>query len=1139
MAPVERLLNAANIRPSEGRIVAWVFLFTVLCFAASVLAYSAAYAIFLNVFSAQRLPFVYIGESIVSTLASLLYLQLSKRYSLARLLVGNVTLLTLSIVGYRGGLAVATGEWLLFTLPIWYGVFNTLMYIAFWNLLGRLFNLQQGKRLFGLFTGGQLGVTLLVGFMVPALLTVLATQDLLIVAALVAGGAVAVLVHITRMAPALHEVERDEPEEGTAPAPGKTGLLADPYVRLLFLMYLLFAFGDYFVDNIFYAELELQFTDPDQVAGFLGVFTGVVGGLSLLIHLFLSRAVLSRFGVRTVILLTPVLLLMVAVPFTGLGALSVAAVLLFWLASGMNLTRQLTDAFDNTAANLLYQPLPAALRTQTQTAVDGILYPIAAGVTGLVLLWLTAVLQFTPVQLGFVLVPILVLWALTAMALGRRYPQRVQEAMHRRIVHGNPAFIPDRASLDVIHQNLRNPHPGAAIYASNVLEAMDGALFYEQLPGLLEHPHAEVRLHALACLERSSGRPLTATLWRLFEREEEPRVRGAALRTLATVGGTMGGTVEDGVGDGEELDRLLPFLASPDPVLRQAVMTGLLRSGELGGVLAAGEALAQIIRSPEDGDRIFAARVLAESGINNLFRPLLALLGDGEAPVRRAAMVAAGKLQQPRLWPMVANGLREPATRPAAQVALIAAGPAALPVLEAHLAAAGSDTALRLALAQVLARWRTAPAAALLFTELDFPDVRVRMQALRGLYLCRFQANGNEQRRAIEAQIMAEIAHAAWMLAVLADLEGEAKTALLRGELSAALVRQQGRLFLWLSLLYDAAPILRAADAFGGPLGAHRYFSEEQRAYALEILDVTVAKRLSRAILPLLEELSPEQRRKRLAADFPQTAHSVVQRLQEIITADGRWISPWLRAVALFVATLLPTQLLDEQTLQRLASTASAATPDAVVHETAAWALFKAGVGAAVTVGGGNVKDNQVKDNQVDGSQVDGSRQAMAAVDPTDDKGGASMLLTVEKVMILKTVDIFAHAPADILVDIAALLKETEMEAGATIFEKGAIGDSMYIIVEGAVEARDGAQIFARMGEREVFGEMALLDGDPRTATIYTVQPTRLLRLDQEPFYELMDDHIEIARGVIHVLLQRLRARTDDVNRLRAQLTTA
>ncbi|MFN8489930.1 MAG: cyclic nucleotide-binding domain-containing protein [Caldilineaceae bacterium] len=146
------------------------------------------------------------------------------------------------------------------------------------------------------------------------------------------------------------------------------------------------------------------------------------------------------------------------------------------------------------------------------------------------------------------------------------------------------------------------------------------------------------------------------------------------------------------------------------------------------------------------------------------------------------------------------------------------------------------------------------------------------------------------------------------------------------------------------------------------------------------------------------------------------------------------------------------------------------------------------------------------------------------------------MLLPIEKVMILKTVDIFAQAPDEILTDIAALLKEVEAPSGAVIFEKGEQGDSMYIIVEGEVAALDRDQVFTRMGERQVFGEMALLDGEPRTASIRTTQPTRLLRLDQEPFYELMDDRIEITRGVIHVLLQRLRARTNDVNRLQAQL---
>ncbi|MEZ4622236.1 MAG: cyclic nucleotide-binding domain-containing protein [Caldilineaceae bacterium] len=146
------------------------------------------------------------------------------------------------------------------------------------------------------------------------------------------------------------------------------------------------------------------------------------------------------------------------------------------------------------------------------------------------------------------------------------------------------------------------------------------------------------------------------------------------------------------------------------------------------------------------------------------------------------------------------------------------------------------------------------------------------------------------------------------------------------------------------------------------------------------------------------------------------------------------------------------------------------------------------------------------------------------------------MLLTVEKVMVLKSVEIFAHTPEEILVDLAGLLKEIEAQAGETIFEQGEQGDSMYIIVDGEVEAIDGERVFTHMGERQVFGEMALLDGEPRTATIRATQTTQLLRLDQEPFYELMDDRIEIARGIIHVLLQRLRARTQDVNRLQTEL---
>jgi CRP-like cAMP-binding protein len=97
----------------------------------------------------------------------------------------------------------------------------------------------------------------------------------------------------------------------------------------------------------------------------------------------------------------------------------------------------------------------------------------------------------------------------------------------------------------------------------------------------------------------------------------------------------------------------------------------------------------------------------------------------------------------------------------------------------------------------------------------------------------------------------------------------------------------------------------------------------------------------------------------------------------------------------------------------------------------------------------------------------------------------------------------------------------------------------MYIIVSGKVKAHDGDHILNTLQDGDVFGEMAMLDPEPRVASITAVDDTHLLRLDQEPFYELMEDRIEIARGVIHVLSGHLRNRVRDVAELKEQLKLA
>jgi len=70
------------------------------------------------------------------------------------------------------------------------------------------------------------------------------------------------------------------------------------------------------------------------------------------------------------------------------------------------------------------------------------------------------------------------------------------------------------------------------------------------------------------------------------------------------------------------------------------------------------------------------------------------------------------------------------------------------------------------------------------------------------------------------------------------------------------------------------------------------------------------------------------------------------------------------------------------------------------------------------------------------------------------------------------------------------------------------------------------------LGERDVFGEMALVDTQPRLASVTAVEDTELLRLDQNPFYRLMDERSEVSRGVIRVLSRYLRARVHDLDNM-------
>ena len=136
------------------------------------------------------------------------------------------------------------------------------------------------------------------------------------------------------------------------------------------------------------------------------------------------------------------------------------------------------------------------------------------------------------------------------------------------------------------------------------------------------------------------------------------------------------------------------------------------------------------------------------------------------------------------------------------------------------------------------------------------------------------------------------------------------------------------------------------------------------------------------------------------------------------------------------------------------------------------------------------------------------------------------MISTVEKVLFLKSIDLFSQIPGEDLVRVAQIAEELAFEVGDTLIAEGEMGDSMYLIVAGKVAVRKGDQVIVELGEKECVGEMAILDSEPRSATVTCVAPVAGLRIAREDFYDLMNEKMEIAMGIIKVLTRRLRTTT-------------
>jgi CRP-like cAMP-binding protein len=136
----------------------------------------------------------------------------------------------------------------------------------------------------------------------------------------------------------------------------------------------------------------------------------------------------------------------------------------------------------------------------------------------------------------------------------------------------------------------------------------------------------------------------------------------------------------------------------------------------------------------------------------------------------------------------------------------------------------------------------------------------------------------------------------------------------------------------------------------------------------------------------------------------------------------------------------------------------------------------------------------------------------------------------IEKVIALEAVELLRNLTPDQFSRIASIAKEEKLPPGKAVLEPGRPLDSLYVIVDGAVEiTRDGERLHLAR-QYEVLGSWALFDEDPLPVTATVVEDTRVLRIGRDDFYDLLSDNMEIAASIFSTLVKRFRKLVEQPN---------
>ncbi|MEO7663882.1 MAG: cyclic nucleotide-binding domain-containing protein [Candidatus Limnocylindrales bacterium] len=130
---------------------------------------------------------------------------------------------------------------------------------------------------------------------------------------------------------------------------------------------------------------------------------------------------------------------------------------------------------------------------------------------------------------------------------------------------------------------------------------------------------------------------------------------------------------------------------------------------------------------------------------------------------------------------------------------------------------------------------------------------------------------------------------------------------------------------------------------------------------------------------------------------------------------------------------------------------------------------------------------------------------------------------------LLSACPLFRGVGAEGIDALAAQAAEVDFPAGHVIARQGEIGTGFFVVVEGTVRVVRGGDVLAHLGPGEFFGELSVLDGQPRNAMVAAEGPTRCLAIASWDFEKVLLDNPAVTLAILRGVAGRLREATEAI----------